>query len=235
MAIAVDASTDGNHTLSSQTHSFNHTCSGSDRYLVVVAFGDVAGVFPDVTATYNSVSMTELGRANTPTDRWMALFGLINPTSGTHAVLVTQNLVGSTATGGSAVSYTGVLQSGQPDSSNSGTGSSTTSFPLSTTVMATGCWLVLGTKSTSGTISGGSGTTARLIATDDLSLLDSNGTVLTGSQTLTANSTASDNFGGVIVSLAPSAQSSYSPAQGPLTMAGLAGQLRYQINMPDEA
>lgn len=67
--------------------SISHTCSGSDRYLLVhIATGqNVSGV------TYNGVAMTKLSEIHLTAlvDIRLQVWGLKNPASGTHNVTVT--------------------------------------------------------------------------------------------------------------------------------------------------
>lgn len=70
--------------------TWSHTCTGTNQLLVVgVAMGHGSGT-PTVTATYNSVSMTQVGTVqsdqSTTGDAW--LFALVNPTTGTNTVSV---------------------------------------------------------------------------------------------------------------------------------------------------
>lgn len=70
--------------------SFNHTCGGSDRYLLVgVVDWNVNPMSGYATGcTYNGVAMTALD-AFTTTPAGFRWFGLINPASGSHTVTVT--------------------------------------------------------------------------------------------------------------------------------------------------
>ena len=114
------------------THSWSHSCSGSNRLLLVgVVIGVPAGGAGDgavtaLTVTYNGVSMTSQGRvhSNASTTGFVELFSLINPATGSNTVLVTMTFT----TGESfsfecgSISFTGVDQS----------------TPLGTPVTATG-------------------------------------------------------------------------------------------------
>jgi hypothetical protein len=63
MAIAFDAATDGGHNGGGGTLTFNHTCTGSDRFLVVSFTGDVGGGSDDISAvTFNGDALTFIGK-----------------------------------------------------------------------------------------------------------------------------------------------------------------------------
>lgn len=119
MAIARDAATDGgNNGVAGPTHSFNHTCTGSDLYLQVTVVGDLGGGADDISSvTYNGVGMTLVRKeAGATVVRMTYVYALMGPATGTHAVLIT---AGSTHfLQGAARSYTGVSQTGQPEVSS---------------------------------------------------------------------------------------------------------------------
>lgn len=117
MAVAVDAASVSNTTDAQQAKSWSHTCSGSDRLLIVtVMWNDSNGTDADLTSvTYNSVAMTAVGattRANTSVsgvDRCIRSYYLVAPATGSNTVAVTMNQSGLSF-GAAAVSYTGVNQ-----------------------------------------------------------------------------------------------------------------------------
>ncbi len=105
---------------------------------------------------------------------------------------------------GFASSYSGALQSGQPDSvhgantaSNSGT-----NYTDNTTVVATGCWLAAVVLDDDNNISAGSNTIKRG-AGARRAFFDSNATVGTGAQTLNITCTNLDRLTDVTISIAP--------------------------------
>lgn len=72
--------------------TWSHVCSGNDRLLLVgVAFGYGNTTGLTVSATYNGVSMTQIGTvdSNNGTAGKAYLFGLLAPTPGTNTVAVT--------------------------------------------------------------------------------------------------------------------------------------------------
>src|SRR5580765_6348999 len=207
MAIALDTSVDGGITVAAgATLSWSHTCTGSDLCLLVACFGgglsgntgndDITGV------DYNGSALTNLGKVQTPSDRYVYLWGLLNPSTGSHTVTVTNSDVADAVIAGQSVSYTGVKQSGLPDQATTNTGSSQTTFSLGVLVLSTAnCWLVAAGKNTVGLASAGSNTTARQSTASGLGTFDSNGVVSTGTlKHLDATIGSAANWGGVTVS-----------------------------------
>ena len=199
MAIAFDASTDGGLNFSNSL-SFAHTCSGSDRILLVAVFGDLVTNAYDITSvTYNGSALTEIAREATPSDRWVGLYYIVAPATGSNTVAVT-------VTGGvvaaACSSFTGVHQSSPIDSSSTSTATLAAGLTDFTTVVASSCWLVMGGKNNTGATSAGTGTTLRQGPANGIYLVDSNGTVATGSRFQeVAGSTA--NWSDVLISIAP--------------------------------
>lgn len=200
MAIALDTSTDGGLVNPATSITYAHTCTGSNLILFVSAFGDVTN---DVVtgATYNGVSMSLVGKA-LPTgaaDRWVYLWVLVNPATGTHNVVVSASA--SIAIDSDAVSYTGAKQSGQPDASNTGANNQN-SITISVTTVADNCWLVGGFRASTTGATPGTGTTQRQ-GSSGLYTADSNGAKTpAGSYSLIYNN-GNSNFAGVVASIAP--------------------------------
>lgn len=141
MAIAFDAATDGGNNGGSTTSiTFSHTCTGSDRLLIVAVIGDPTT--DDVTGvTYNGVAMTQVGKQSPAIGyRWAYLYHLEAPASGANNVVISAG--SAHYLWGGAASYTGVNASGQPDqtATNSGTGPTLTT---SITTVADNCWMML--------------------------------------------------------------------------------------------
>lgn len=116
--------------------------------------------------------------------------------------------VGSRSLGIEAGSYSGVKQSGQPDSHNTNTASTGSTFALTTTTVANNCWLVGTTfngNTTGGAISAGANTTVRQNDANGGSLIDSNAAQTpAGSKSLNVTKTGNDFWSGAIASFAPS-------------------------------
>ena len=205
MAIAFDNATNGGNTPAISL-TFAHTCSGVNRFLVVVV--------TDLNATttgvkYNGVAMTLL---NTQTGYGESFWYLVNPASGTNDVVVTKS-AGAASVGAVAASYTGVNQTTPIDSQSATTNSTTASVSASTTVVASNCWVIGVTSenndSNLNTVSGN--LTQRVnqnwyASSNQLVALiyDSNATVSSGSNTVTSTKSSGINWVQVAaISIAP--------------------------------
>lgn len=198
MAIVLDTSTNGSQGGGNQT--FTHTCTGKNLILFVGVRTQSGDIVTGVT--YNSVSMTQLSKVNINT-AYLYIYYLLAPSTGSNTVAINVSDQSKNVQGIS-VSYTGVKQSGQPDSSNTNTATSNT-ITTSTTVIANGCWLISAfshADGSSGTLSAGTGVTQRCL-NNDIRIGDSNGVVPTGSQSMTWNSTATENLAMVMASFTP--------------------------------
>ena len=199
MAIAFDSKTAASGTASS-SHTFSHTCTGSDLILFVTATSANGGV---TGVTYNSVPMTQIN--STVTDTVVlttSLWYLINPATGANNVVISTS--SATGTTGSSASYTGVSQTGQPDASTTVASSTTTSYSSSVTSVADNCWTIATSRTGNGfALTAGANTTVRnqpeLVQFGGGGLWDS-GAVITpaGSSTLNVTCT-SQFFGGAIM------------------------------------
>lgn len=221
MAIALDTSTKSG-SAGATSLTWAHTCTGSNLVLIVVA-AESNGTVP--TATYNAVSMTSIG-GTTQDGGVMRTFYLIAPATGANNVVVTWSTGGAKAA--AAASYTGCDQVSQPDSSNTGT-SINNALTVSTTVVVSNSWLVGGFAVTSPqTFSAGASTTLRQNQSNDpatAALMDSNGTVDSGSRSLAVTWTgpAGNTGGGLVLSLDPFVvNNTLVMAQGAFTLTGFA-------------
>lgn len=206
MAIAFDAATDLGSTLSGDTLTTAHTCTGTDRILFV---GTVGKVNQDTISgvTYNGVAMTKITTAQYAARRYSTLWYLINPASGSNNVVITSSE--TNVIQGLAASYTGAKQSGQPDAQNTGTALAS-SIAVAVTSVADNCWHIMyvGNASGGSVSSAGSGTTQRVVGTTFFpgnAILDSNSAKTpAGSYTLNNNQTDSGSeLAAVAVSFAP--------------------------------
>ena len=203
MAIAFDAATGSNGSSVSSLTWSHTTSSGSNRILFVsVAEWDSTKKVTGVT--YAGVSMTEIDSQQVAASNpWITLYYLVAPATGANNVVVSAS--GSMfQIQGSSASYTGVSQTGIPDSKNKSAYSSSTTQAISTTVVASNCWLFMGVvNDSSDGITAGTGTTRRDIRASAEAVFDSNGTVGTGSQSLTFVTPAGGHEGAVIISFKP--------------------------------
>lgn len=114
--MAFDAATDGgNNGGASGAHTFNHTCTGSDRFLVVAVVGDVGGGADDIIAVfYGADTMALAAKIVDPNiARYGYVYTLMNPASGSNTVAIISASSHYLIAG--AASYTGVSQAGQPE------------------------------------------------------------------------------------------------------------------------
>jgi hypothetical protein len=212
MAIALDAT--GGSTANTDGLTFSHTCTGSSLILfVAVGIGNPTGVACS-GVTYNGVAMTKVSEVYAQSNIPVSLWYLINPATGAHNVVISTTGGGVSFTRGASASYTGAKQSGVPDSFNTfANGTAGTSQALSTTVVANNCWLVVAAYA-NGDVGAGTGVTQRNVEPSSpprLLIGDSNGTVATGSQSMTIlQTTGSQPMGFVMASFAlPSASTSH--------------------------
>lgn len=122
MAIAFDAVSSRQAAEAGSTATWSHTCSGSDRVLIVATKNGnnktVSGV------TYNGVAMTEACVAYNSTDNIRTyLFYLADPDTGAHDIVVTFSSSGAEH-GSGGVSFTGANPSSPIGATNTSTGSS---------------------------------------------------------------------------------------------------------------
>ena len=171
---------------------------------------------PPTSVTYNGVSMTNFDNKEGSWSFWY----LYNPDIGTHLVEVT-GAVGEGVSNhrGCSISYTGVAQTGFPDSSNYSLEYSSPA-DINTTVVTSGCWLVALLEGSCGNPPSYSETTNRIDRVGGLvsqqsggngyvGISDSNGTVGTGSQgfTYTFSGTPDIEGGGYVISIYPNSGS----------------------------
>lgn len=117
VGIAFDAASNSGYQAASSGYSWSHTCTGSDRYLVVgVAMLSLAQTVSSIT--YNSVNLSLIGvRASVSGAARVELWGLAAPSTGSNTIAVT--LSGSIASASVATSLTGVHQTSPIEGFNS--------------------------------------------------------------------------------------------------------------------
>ena len=214
-AIAFDATTEGDGgtawiTSTSNTYNWSHTSTGSNRLLVVgVTIYSTTGVNSVSGITYpagtsltkiNSIAAT-LETANQSTELWR----LVAPATGANTITVTLTINNLQYNAASAMSYSGVNQTSPIDSNNTGQSlTNAASFSLSTTVVASNCWLTGYVFQRGGALTAGTGTTLRSPNTGSVTAgSDSNATVGTGSQSLAWTATSQTWPGCCVASIAP--------------------------------
>lgn len=196
--VAFDAGTYGGFTVGT-SFTVAHTTSGSNRYLAICILGDETVPGNTVTgATYNGVAMT-LSRPGQLHNRYLYMFGLTAPASGTHDVVVSAS--GASFLQLMIASWTGVSQTGQPevavDANNSGSALTT-----SLTTLTNNAWTVECFGSSSG-IGSTTNFTERVHDSDFNGMrVGDNGPISpAGSATMTVDSTGTNES--VMISLAP--------------------------------
>src|SRR5450759_1005997 len=173
--IAFDVFTNGGNVNPGTSLTWSHTCSAGDKRFLIVFMRGGNGEGDKVTGvTYNGISMTKLASTVTvPTaNQVISGYYLANPASGAHNVVIS---LSSGYLAAASMSYTGVKQSGLPDSINTATASA------------------------------GTGTTERghIGGFADFIGCDSNGALTPpGSKSLQGTATSGD-WGGIIISLPP--------------------------------
>lgn len=179
--------------------------AGSNRILFVGAVGDNTGsATDDITgATYNGVAMTLIDKTFVAADRYRYLFYLVNPASGANNVVITSSTNGGFKAGAVA-SYTGASQTGQPDASGKNQDTNNT-LTTTATVVASNSWMIMAGGVGGGTAVASTGSTLRDTATN-IGMFDSNGTVATGSQSMTivtSDSPTTHPIMGIMASFSP--------------------------------
>ncbi len=214
MAIAFDAASSGYITnVSSSSMTVSHTCSGSDRILVV-AVACYAASGGDVVSgiTYNGTAMTFVAKEKgngTNTNTYSYLYYLVAPATGANNIVVSfsSNITYAWL---AASSYTGAAQTGQPDASDSATSGATTSTTVTDTItsVADNCWAVMGGFNNNATTwTAGANTTIRAQSggSANRQMICDNNAAKTpaGSITLTATCSSSQPWATVIITIAP--------------------------------
>lgn len=157
VGIAFDAASNSTYQAASSSYSWSHTCTGSNRYLVVgIAMLSVAQTVSSIT--YNSVALTLLGvRSSLTGAARVELWGLVAPSTGSNTIAVT--LTGSIASAGVAESYTGVHQTSPTEgfNSNQATNVGAADATVTVTTVANNDWIVdiVATDDTSITVGAG--------------------------------------------------------------------------------
>lgn len=137
MAIAFDASSSDWWTTWT-THTLSHTCSWSNRLLVVTILGNHNDVVTGVT--YAGASMTRVSFVSNGSSDGIYMYYLLNPATGTN------NIVATTSSSQTVLmqnaSYTGVRQSSQPNVFNTWWYTTSTSLSTSVTTTDDNCWTI---------------------------------------------------------------------------------------------
>lgn len=142
VGIAFDAASNSGYQAATSSATWNHTCTGSTRYLLVgVSMLSVAQTVSGIT--YNGIALTFIGSQSSVSGAARTeLWGLIAPATGTNVVSVT--LTGAIAWTGNASSYTGVHQTSPTESWNSAqaTNVGAADATVNITTVADNAWVV---------------------------------------------------------------------------------------------
>lgn len=175
--------------------SFSHVCTGKNLILIVAIV--INGTNTDLisSVTYNGVSMTQINKEPDPgTNIITYLYYLVAPATGSNTVAIAWDGASRFVRAISA-SYTGAVQSGQPDANGVANVSTATTITGSLTIMKSGSWVVglVGNSSGNAETAGAGVNATRNSVTTFLYFADSNGGKSSGSYSMTwthANNTA---------------------------------------------
>ena len=122
--------------------TFSHTCSGSDRLLVVTVEmrGGSGGVITGVT--YAGVAMTQVTTESISGSAHCTIWYLVAPATGSNTVSISHNLVGTTNFVASATSLTGVHQTNPLNAFNKAAASDAGPMSTSVTTSVANCWII---------------------------------------------------------------------------------------------
>jgi len=181
--------------------SFNHTIgTGQNRMLFVLSLT----TNNDASATYNGVSMTKALVQVGGDGRYISLFALPNPTSGTHSVVISGTGTEIVLQGGGA-SYFGVAQNTTFNATTTNTSGVSTPLSFTTTVTTTANndWIILGARTNSGGVGAGTNTTFRSNSVFT-ALADNNGAVTPpGPYSMSVTGDGTGGFYSVMVAIQP--------------------------------
>lgn len=117
--------------------SFSHSCSGSNRALIVVVFPFGSGTINGVT--YNSVSMSSVGNFTDPvTGERIFFYKLSNPASGSNTVVIDTDKFQGSNLYAAAISFTGAHQTTGSLTGTFATNSGSTGHPTVNVSSASG-------------------------------------------------------------------------------------------------
>ena len=222
MAIALDTASAGSNTTGTSL-TYAHTCTGSNLILFASVRTDTS--VDDVTGvTYNAVSMTFVQKVKTTNGRWMYVYMLVAPATGTNNVVV--SCTASHYIASQAISYTGAKQSAQPDYSTTDTqdGTGAQSYTKAITTVADNCWVVTFPSGVTGAVTSVTNGTYREGDTLGTYIYDSNGPKTpAGSYSMTVN-VQDGNYSTTMLSIAP-----YVVAAGPTNLKSYNTNLKANI------
>lgn len=148
--IQFDATSNSGYKSASSSYTWNHTCTGSNRELIVsISVVGSSGISVS-SITYNSVAMTRLSSSSSGVVS-VEMWGLTAPATGTNTISVT--LSGACDSVGCACSFTGVNQTVSTEGANTGPGSGGAgTASVDVTTVADNDWVVASISTSDTTI-----------------------------------------------------------------------------------
>lgn len=194
--IALDSVTNGGGLT-----SWSHTVTGVNPTLWVGITGNTSNTDGVSGVTFNSVAMSLVGKIQTPSNRYVYLFGLINPATGAHTVALSG--ADLTNASGASASYINCNQALQPEASATNSATASSSLATSVTTVTNRAWTILYAH---GNVSASPGAGAGLTSRDADTTLgalfgDSNGAITPAGSTSLTITGAADNFGVVMAAI----------------------------------
>lgn len=183
---------------------YNITPSGANTILLVGIFTYQADASDPTAVTFNGNAMTQMLKVvNTTTAVRYYVYGILNPTSGAHAISISFNNGNNTYIRSTAAVYSDVNQSLTPDASatNSYQGGAAASLSQAITTVADNCWIVgLGASNTFSSFTN----LTQEVLKDNAAWGDYGPQTPAGSRTITVNSSPnSTQMGLLLLSLKP--------------------------------
>jgi hypothetical protein len=185
---------------STTTLTIAHTCTGSDRLLVVGAIDD-GGASNIATAAFNGVAMTLVASTQQSGSEYVYLFYLKNPASGTHNIVITTSVASNPAA--SNASYTGALQTGGTDATATVTAGTRSSTTGTVTTVLNNCWLIMVGRAGTNMSAGASTTRRESTYAAGPGIFDSNGAITPAGSASLIFTNSSATTSAIIASFAP--------------------------------
>lgn len=205
-AVAFDVYTDGGNAPSATTLTWNHTTSGSNRFLAVL--GQNGGGDLSTGVTYATISLTQAVKT-TILAQYIYSYFLPNPASGTNSTVwsVSSNPGGFN---GTSASYSGAQQSGSVDTGSLAEATTSGDRVSTVNVNTANSWLVSSYSAFIASPVSVVNGTARGAFPAGGSIADSNAGVGTGNQTIGYHWNSADTHMMVAMSIAPAAAGAVS-------------------------
>lgn len=183
MALAFVQASNGT-TGSGTSLTYSATLNASTDLVVAAVLG--GNLVDDCTGvTYNGVAMTLASKAMIPLGRYVYHWFLLSPATGSAHNFVASFNDSADFSSITLSEYSGASQSGQPDATNTNTGTTVTTLTTSVTVVAANSWTIMAAGATAGesNLDAGAGTTRRTTS-NTADIYDSNGPLAAGSRSL---------------------------------------------------